>query len=182
MDSSLLSGVTAAATVVLAVFTAALFLETRRYVDVTNRQLQQTRQLEAARALRELMAAYGSPEMMTAVSMLWSLYGGCGGDTAEMVTHYWDSYKRQQKIVERATGRHVEMDQDLVHSLELLDRGLDQQRRLVSAFYRQLDMLVEKGILTKKDADNHWSQSDRRILSDIIWPIEKGLGELSSER
>lgn len=171
------------ATVALVLVTGVMAWASWRYADLTRRQLAQSNEQESARALAALLADYGSPAMMLAVSNLWGLYQDCNGDPALLRGRFAAGWQCQRQLVAGATRKAtpLELTNQANRAHLLPEFGPDPQRRLVSAFYRRLDMLVEKNVLSQEDADRYWTTSDRSIMSKIIEPIEAELRKLNWE-
>ena len=119
--------------------------------------------------LEDIRKDYRSPEMHHAVKTMRDLYRTHRDNFVE------EYEKRRKKDDERisnlAEEKRVEAEAGTIHF----------QRRLVSHFYQYVAALYLNHILPKDLVFKTWSESDLRIIPEIIVPIETKLREVLNE-
>lgn len=115
-------------------------------------------------ALMDVQKEYRSAEMLYAVRELWNFYR----------THPKDELVKEYERIRLE-------DEQRISALDKLDRlkhernTLHYYRRLVSHFYHHLGALLINGILPRDIIFRSWSESDLRIIPEILVPIENNL-------
>jgi hypothetical protein len=116
--------------------------------------------------ISELRKDYLSPQLHHAVKTLWQFYEECGENFVEK---YEEKRKEEEEWLSNLNRLEmIKAEQSTLH----------YQRRLLSHFYQYvatlyLDKILPKGIVFKT-----WSESDLRIIPEVIVPIENKLREV----
>lgn len=117
--------------------------------------------------LLDVQKDYRSPQMLYAVRTCWEFYGKQG--RKKFVEKYEEIRNEEQRwILSLDKQKRIEAEQSTLH----------YQRRLVSHFYQHLASLYVNKILPKKIVYSIWSETDLRIIPEVLIPIENKLREV----
>ena len=118
-------------------------------------------------ALEDVQKDYRSLEMLCAIERLWQLYRNRG--KKKLAEKYEEIRNEEEEWVSSLDKqKRVEAEQNTLH----------YQRRLVSLFYQHVAALYINKILPKGIVFKTWSETDLRIIPEIIVPIENKLREV----
>ena len=123
-----------------------------------------TRRRENYQNLLQRVSLYFTPEMNVAIHRLWDLYRDNGD--SEFVDKYIEIM-----AIESKKEKLIPFTERMEYQLTTLHN----QRRIVSAFWRGLGILLRNNLLPKETTFELWSCSDVDIVSKILIPIENRL-------
>lgn len=121
------------------------------------------------KALLDAKKDYRSPEMMTAVMILYDLYRKYGKDECRLKMEY-------SRILEE-DNKKIEQENWYKSKFNLIKGSLSYQRRLVLTFYFHLYDLYKHNILPKEMIFGYFHKDNLSIIPKILIPIHMEQGK-----
>jgi hypothetical protein len=132
---------------------------------VAVRHLRQSRLDSVHQVLVTVLQDYRSAEMMLAINSLWRYRREHGEKFVEAYLHRWEA--DDERIAALPEGEQLAATTATLH----------YRRRVVKEFFNLLAGLHELGVFPKDVMDTYWSESELKIIPEILIPLETAVSK-----